>query len=50
MVKFLRALHKRYGGIVVFTDNASIHKVHDVMEFVKECKGDVILKYYLPYT
>ena len=48
--KFLRALHKRYGRIVVFTYNASIHKVRDVMTFVKKCKGDVIFKYYLPYT
>ena len=50
MVKFLRALHKRYGKMVVFTDNASIHKARDVMTFVKKCKGDIILKYYLPYT
>ena len=39
MVKFLRALHKRYGKIVVFTDNASIHKARDVMTFVKNAEA-----------
>ena len=50
MIKFLRTLHETYGKIVVFTDNASIHKSHDVKKFVKECKGDIILKYYPSYT
>lgn len=34
----------------MFLDNAGYHKASDVKQFVKECKGDIRLEYFLPYT
>ena len=38
MVRFLRELRRIYGRMVIFTDNAGIHKARDVLDFVRECR------------
>ena len=49
MIKFLRTAQNIRQDSSVYR-HASIHKLHDVVKFVKECRGDIILKYYPPYT
>ena len=50
MVRFLRELRRKYGRMVIFTDNAGIHKARDVLDFVRECRGDVVIRHYPSYT
>ena len=47
---FLGHLHRRFGPVVVFVDNASWHKSVEVRDGLAEFKGEVKLRYYLPHT
>lgn len=50
MVKFPRAVRKKFAKAVMFTDNAGIHHARDVRDFVRGCRGDIVPKYYPSYT
>lgn len=47
---FLGRVHKRFGRILLFVDNASYHKSKRVMELVDSYNGDIMLEYLPPYT
>lgn len=47
---FLRHAYKEYGKIVIFTDNASIHKAKALMRFLDEMDGKIKIYYFPPYT
>ena len=47
---FLRQLHRRFGPVLVFVDNASWHKSAAVRKGLGEFNGEVKLAYYLPHT
>ena len=49
-VDFLRHAYKEYGRIVIFTDNASIHKSKALMEFLGWMDGRIKIYYFPPYT
>ena len=47
---FLERVHKKYGKVLIFLDNASYHRSAGVRETLKEYDGGIILEYTLPYT
>lgn len=47
---FLRQLHREFGKVLLFLDNASYHKSKAVNECLREMGGDVQIRYFLPYT
>ena len=47
---FLDQLHKRYGKVLVFLDNAAVHKSSMTKRKLKELGGDVVLRFLPPYT
>ena len=49
-IRFVRRLHKKFGKIVLFVDNASYHKSKYVKKEIKKFNGEVVIKYFLPCT
>ena len=47
---FLKKIHKKFGKVLVFADNAGYHRSSDVRTEIKKLKGDVVLKYFPAYT
>ena len=47
---FLRQLHKKFGKVLLFLDNASCHKSGMVRKCLKEMGGDIQIRYFPPYT
>ena len=47
---FLELLHKRFGRVLLFADNASYHGSAAVREKLKELGGSIVLRYFPPYT
>ena len=47
---FLRQLHREFGRVLLFLDNASYHKSGAVRECLEEMGGDIQIRYFLPYT
>ena len=47
---FLKALHQKFGKVLIFLDNASYHKSVWLKQKLKNFKRDVVLKYLPPYT
>ncbi len=47
---FLERVHKRFGRVLLFVDNASYHKSKKVREFLERYNGEIVLEYLLPYT
>ena len=49
-VDFLRHAYGECGRIVIFTDNASIHKSKALRRFLDEMGGRIKIYYFPPYT
>ena len=49
-VDFLKRVHKRFGKVLIFVDNASYHKSAKVKKFLESRNGEIVLEYLPPYT
>ena len=49
-VDFVTRLKDRHGKVLVFTDNAGYHKSKHVVGEAARFNGDVVLRYFPPYT
>ena len=47
---FLRRLHREFGKVLLFLDNAAWHKSAAVCRCLREMNGDIQIRYFLPYT
>ena len=48
--KFLRNLHKKFGKVLIYMDNAPYHGKARLREMTKETKGEMQFRFTLPYT
>jgi len=49
-IAFLEELHRRFGKVLIYLDNAGWHKSVAVKEYLDDHGGDVVLRYLPPYT
>ena len=49
-VDFLGRVHKKFGKVLIFVDNASYHKSAKAKKYPESLDGDIILEYLPPHA